>query len=144
MYVKNIVQFMEIYLRLYLNHQTNYMASFTDNHSQSPKFAIEYYVENATLAQREKKTIEARLHKLAQGHRDISGASVALECVSGANKRAEYRARMVVYCKPANIAATCTQDSVRSAVSEALEAVERQIREQRERMRARHRNVRIQ
>ncbi len=120
------------------------MAPFTDNHSPSPKFAIEYYVENATLGQREKNTIEARLHKLAHGHRDISGASVALECVSGANKRAEYRARMVVYCKPANIAATCTQDSVRSAVSEALEAVERQIREQRERMRARHRSVRIQ
>lgn len=108
-----------------------------------PNFAIEYYAESSHLSQREKTSVEARLHKLAQGHRDIAGASIAVECVSGANKRAEYKARLVVYCKPSNIAASRIQDSVRSAVSEALEAVERQVREQRERMRDRHRSARV-
>ena len=107
-----------------------------------PEFAIEYYVEGAHLSQRQKDTIEVRLKKLAYGHRDIAGASVAVECVSGANKRAEYKVRLVVYCKPSNIAAARTQDSVRGAISEALEAVARQIREQRERMRDRHRAAR--
>lgn len=110
--------------------------------THSPKFAIEYYAEGAHLSQRDKDAIETRIHKLARGHRDIAGASVAIECVSGTNKHAEYKARLVVYCKPANIAASRTQPSFRSAVSEALEAVERQIREQRERMRDRHRTAR--
>ncbi|MXW81998.1 MAG: HPF/RaiA family ribosome-associated protein [Rhodothermaceae bacterium] len=107
------------------------------------EFAIEYYVEGTHLSQRQKDAIEVRLNKLAQGHRDIAGASVAVECVSGANRRAEYRVRLVVYRKPSNIAATRTQDSVRGAISEALEAVVRQIREQRERMRDRHRAARV-
>lgn len=110
-----------------------------DKHSHSPPFSIEYYVENARLGQREKGAIESRISKLAHSHRNISGASVALECVSGSNKRAEYKVRLVVYCKPTNIAASRTQDSVRLAVSEALEAIERQVREQRERMRERRR-----
>ena len=111
-------------------------------HAESPEFAIEYYTEGAHLSQRDKNAIEKRIHKLARGHRDIAGASVALECVSGANNHAEYKARLVVYCKPANIAASRTQSSIRFAVSEALEAIERQIREQRERMRDRHRTAR--
>ncbi len=118
------------------------MAVNSNKHVQAPEFAIEYYAEGANLGQREKDAIEARIRKLARGYRDISGASVALECVSGANKRSEYKARLVVYCKPANIVATCTQDSIHMAVNEALDAVSRQIREQRERMRDRHRTVR--
>lgn len=108
----------------------------------SPKFSIEYYAESVHLSQRDKDSIEARIHKLARGHRDISGASVAVERISGTKKHAEYKARLVVYCRPANIAASRTHVLVRSAVSEALEAIERQIREQRERMRDRHRAAR--
>jgi len=114
--------------------------------AHTPRFDIEYYTESANLTEREKKIIESRVHKLARGHRDISGASVALECVSGANKRAEYKARLVVYCKPANVAASRTHASVYSAVTDALDAVERQIRDQRDRMRDRlrtHRTVHL-
>jgi len=114
--------------------------SLKRNHSSD--FDIEYYAENATLSQREKSTIENRIYKLSKGHRDISGVSVALECISGDNKRAEYRARLVVYCKPANIVASRTHESIYSAITDALEAIERQIRDQRERMRDRHRTAR--
>ncbi len=111
--------------------------------SLSSDFDIEYYTENATLSHREKSMIENRINKLSRGHQDISGVSVALECVSGANKRAEYKARLVVYCKPTNIAASRTNESIYCAVTDTLEAVERQIRDQRERMRNRHRTARV-
>jgi len=118
------------------------MTSNSNKDIRSPEFTIEYYADSAHLQQRDKDTIEARIYKLARGYRDIAGASVAIECVSGANKRAEYKARLVVYCKPANVVSSRTHDSVQTAVSDALEAVERQIREQRERMRDRHRGAR--
>lgn len=102
-------------------------------------FPIEYYAEGARLSDRQRTGIESRLRKLATRHRDISGASVAVELVSGDTRRAEYRARLVLYCKPANIAATHKSHSVFEAATEALEAVERQVRSQRERMRERSR-----
>ncbi|MCY4171098.1 MAG: ribosome-associated translation inhibitor RaiA [Bacteroidetes bacterium] len=118
------------------------MANVSSNPTHSPDFDIEYYTENATLSNREKSLIEHRMNKLTKGHRDISGASVAVECISGDNKRAEYKARLVVYCKPANIVGSSTHQSIYSAVTDALEAIERQVRDQRERMRDRHRTAR--
>ena len=104
-----------------------------------PDFPIQYYAESARLSQRQRTGIESRLRKLASRHRDISGASVAVELVSGDTRRAEYRARLVLYCKPVNIAATHKSHSVVEAATEALEAVARQVRSQRERMRERSR-----
>ena len=118
------------------------MSTNSNEHSNPFPFSIEYYVEDGRLGKRERDAIDSRIYRLAHGYRNISGASVALECVSGSNKRAEYKIRVVVYCKPTNIAASRTQDSDRLAVSEALEAIERQVREQRERMRDRHRSGR--
>ncbi|MDE2731768.1 MAG: HPF/RaiA family ribosome-associated protein [Bacteroidota bacterium] len=106
---------------------------------QQADFPIEYYAEGARLPQRQRTGLESRLRKLASRHRDISGASIAVELVSGDNRRAEYRARLVLYCKPANIAATHKSHSVTEAATEAMEAVERQMRSQRERMRERSR-----
>lgn len=102
-------------------------------------FPIEYYAESARLSQKQRNTIQSRLHKLASRHRDISGASVALELVSGDTRHAEYKARLVLYCKPANIAATHKSHSVVEAVTEAFEGVARQVRSQRERIRERSR-----
>ena len=106
-------------------------------------FSIEYYIGSAKLSQKQQNTIQTRLHKLAAGHRDIAGASVAVELISGANRREEYKARLVLYCKPANVAAVHKADSVNEAVAEALEAVERQVRSQRERVRERSRGHRV-
>ena len=102
-------------------------------------FPIEYYDEGAQLSMKQRDGLESRLQKLASRHRDISGASVAVELISGDNRRSEYKARLVLYCKPANIAAIHESHSVVEAVTEALEAVERQVRSQRERMRERSR-----
>ena len=144
MYAENTATFTDLLFQIHKYSLEHILTVSKENNKQNmSEFAIEYYVEGTHLSQRQKDAIEIRLKKLAQGHRDIAGASVAVECVSGANRRAEYRVRLVVYCKPSNIAATRTQDSVRGAISEALEAVVRQIREQRERMRDRHRTARV-
>lgn len=144
MYAKNTVTFTDLLFQVHKNSLEHILTVSKENiKRRMSEFAIEYYVEGTHLGQRQKDTIEVRLNKLARGHRDIAGASVAVECVSGANKRAEYKVRLVVYRKPSNIAATRTQDSVRGAINEALEAVVRQIREQRERVRDRHRTARV-
>ena len=102
-------------------------------------FPIEYYAESAHISLKQRGTIDTRLRKLASRHKDISGASVAVERVSGTTRRAAYKARIVLYCKPANIAGTDESPAVAEAVTEALEAVERQVRSQRERIRERSR-----
>lgn len=105
-------------------------------------FSIEYYAESAHLSQRQRNAVETRLQKLAAGHRDIAGASVAVERIGGDARYAKYKARLVIYCKPSNVAAVHKSDSISDAVSEALEAAERQIRSQRERVRERSRAAR--
>ncbi len=109
---------------------------------QAANFAIEYYAESVKLSRRQRTIVETRLHKLAAGHRDIAGASVAVERIGGDTRYAKYKARLVIYCKPSNVAAIHKSDSINSAVTEALEAVERQVRRQRERFRERSRAAR--
>ena len=104
-----------------------------------PDLAIEYRTEDATLTDDMKAKVVRRLQRLAGGYRDISGAAVAIENVRGTKRNASYRCRLVVYVKPTNIAAVHKASSETVALLEALDAAERQIREQRARMRERQR-----
>ena len=117
-------------------------AKSTKASAQAAKFSIEYYTENARLSVRQRNVVETRLQKLASGHRDVTGASVAVERVGGDVRYAKYKARLVIYCKPSNVVAVHKSDSISDAMAEALEAVERQIRSQRDRVRERHRVAR--
>ena len=103
---------------------------------------IEYHSETADFTDAQKAKVERRLQKLSGGHRAIAGAFVGVHVVSGANRHQEYRARVVLYRRPSNIAASSTADTVSLAVQDALDAVERMTREQRERMRERSRSRR--
>ena len=102
-------------------------------------FTVEYHTETHELTDSLRAKVEQRLEKLARGHRDITGASLAVQMVSGANRRHEYKVRLVLYHKPDNIAAVHKADTVANALLEALDAVERQVREHRERQRERTR-----
>lgn len=104
--------------------------------------AVEYHTETIEFTDAVKAKVDARLRKLASGHRDISGASVAINIISGANRHQEYRARVVLYHRPSNVVAIRKDATVSNAVLEAVEAIERQVRDQRERMRERNRNRR--
>ena len=102
-------------------------------------FTIEYHTESIEFTNGLKAKLEKRLEKLAGRHRDITGASLAVHNVSGNNRHHEFKVRLVLYHRPDNIAAVRKANTVANAVLEALDAVERQVRQQRDRLRERNR-----
>lgn len=80
--------------------------------------------------------IEDRLIQLAKGHSDITGAAATLEQPAAGQKTPHiFEATVVVYTRPNNITATEKQDQPELALKGALDAVERQIRQQRNKLR---------
>ena len=79
---------------------------------------------------------ETRLMKLTKGQTDITGASVVLEYEDeGAETPHVHRARVVTYTRPEYINGTEIADTAIAALKGALNAVERQVREKRDRLR---------
>ena len=103
------------------------------------KVTIEFHDETTELTDRLRTKVEGRVHRLARGHRDMTGVSVAASLVSGATRQPEYRVRVVIYHKLGNVAAACEANEVSGALREALDAVERQVRVHRERTREKNR-----
>jgi ribosome-associated translation inhibitor RaiA len=85
------------------------------------------FVEDALLDE-----AAVRLRELAQGHNDMIGASVALEELTGAETPYAYRVRVVAYIKPNNVVAVEKGETLELALKGAVDAVERQVRELRE------------
>ena len=102
-------------------------------------FSIEYAVEDATLTERMKAKVQRRMRKLVNGYKDIFGVAVALRNVTGTKRNPDYKCRMIIYAKPVNIVAVQNASMESVAMLGALDSVERQIRDRRERMRERHR-----
>lgn len=80
--------------------------------------------------------VEERVLKLAKGHTDITGAAVNLTQPSQ-NTQTPYifEVTVVLYVRPANIVATEEAGDLEGALKGALDAVERQMREKREKLR---------
>lgn len=102
-------------------------------------FDIEYSSSIPELTDTLKAKVEKRLQKLANGHKDLTGASLGIDTPSGAHQHKEYRVRLVVYRRPENVVVVQTGDSISSVLNAVLGVAERQVREQRERQRARSR-----
>jgi ribosomal subunit interface protein len=98
-------------------------------------FEIEYQSDSPELTDEIKEKAEKRLQKLARGRRDVTGAAIAVSTTSGGNGPREYRVRIVVYQRAGNVAAVEKGDTVASAMLEAVDAAERQVREGREKRR---------
>jgi ribosome-associated translation inhibitor RaiA len=96
--------------------------------------------EVGDLEEKLRSEAETRLLRLARGHTDFTGASVIVENIDRqAPNPYWYRARIVAYVKPEYIDGTKEADTAISAMKGALDAVERQVRETREKIRDRHR-----
>lgn len=80
---------------------------------------------------------EQRLRKLAEGHNDIIGAAVSLDELTGDETPHFYQARIVVYMRPSDLASVEKADDPVTALEEALESIERQVRDYREKLRER-------
>jgi ribosomal subunit interface protein len=100
-------------------------------------FAFEFYSEVPRVSEDLKIETEHRLRKLAHGHSDMVGADVAVEPLAQREQSYLYRARVVVYIRPTNLAASEQGDTVEGALKGALSAVERQVREHRKKLRER-------
>jgi ribosome-associated translation inhibitor RaiA len=103
------------------------------------EFDFEFYNELENLGDLEEKLrdeAETRLRKLSKGHTDITGAAVSLESLDkGAETNYIVRARVVAYVRPENIVGVEKGDNPLSALKNALSAVERQVREKRDKLR---------
>ena len=81
---------------------------------------------------------ETRLRKLTKGHTDVTGAAIIMEHIDkDAKSPYRYRARVVAYTRPEHIAGIEEADTPQNALKNALNAVERQVREKREKLRER-------
>lgn len=74
------------------------------------------------------------LRDLAEGHTDMTGAAISIEIPAHGETPPLYEVTVIVYARPNNIAATKKTPDVFGALNESLEAVERQIRNKRERL----------
>ncbi len=102
-------------------------------------FYIDYDAEIEGFTDSLKADVEKRLRDLAGEDTDMVGAAVAVTAPGkGADERGAepflYQARVVVYARPEDIAAVKKDESVPVALHEALSAVERQVREKREKL----------
>lgn len=100
-------------------------------------------VENLGEAVDERLYTEAdtRLRKLQKGHTDLVGAAVSIEQPAKAQTDFVYRARVVVYIRPENVAAAAQAAEPLAALKQALSGIERQVRERREKLRQRTRQA---
>ena len=110
---------------------------------EATAFSVEYHTDTPELTDALKAKLEMRLQKLLKRHHDVTGASLAVKTLTGKNGTAHhrYRVRLVVYQRPENVAAAREDDHVSSALQEVIDAVERQVRERRERQRSRSRRA---
>ena len=80
---------------------------------------------------------ETRMRKLSKGHTDVTGVDIVLEQIVEAATPYLYRARVVAFTRPEYVAGVEEADTALAALKGALNAVERQVREKREKLRER-------
>ena len=98
-------------------------------------FSFEYYSEIPGPEDKLRDEAERRLLALTEGHDDLVGASVTMEELTGETTPHRYQATIVVFKRPDNVAATEKAETPQVALKGALRAVERQVRELRDRLR---------
>ena len=77
---------------------------------------------------------DTRLRDLAEDHSDLRGAAVNIRRPAKAETNFIYEVTVAVYARPKQIAATQKDSDPLTALNDALDAVERQIREKRAKM----------
>jgi hypothetical protein len=102
-------------------------------------FTFEFYTDVPNLSDSLQSSLrdsaQEQLLALTKSHDDLVGASVAIDQPVDGETSYLYRARVVVYARPEQIVAVQKSEAIKSALRGALSAVERQVREKRERLR---------
>jgi ribosome-associated translation inhibitor RaiA len=101
------------------------------DHNELP---IEFDIVTPGLPDQMKQEVENRLQSLAKGHTDLIGASVTLDQPVHRETGFLYQARIVVYMRPENLYASEKLETGEGALKGALDAIERQVRERRDKL----------
>ena len=112
----------------------------------SSDFYIDYNIEVSEVGSEFNRETEQRLRELAASHSDMVGAAVAVEKAADTQSYDLYRVRIVVYKRPQDIAVTKQDEDPMVTLREALDALEEQVRESREKLaeKAPHRDSQIE
>lgn len=97
-------------------------------------FKFEFYTQVPDPERSLRAEAEDRLRELAAGHSGMIGASVAVEQLTHGETLHVYQARVVAYAKPDNVVAVEKGETAEKALKGALDAVERQVRDLRDRL----------
>jgi ribosomal subunit interface protein len=100
----------------------------------SSDFYIDYNIEVSDVGEEFKREIEQQLGELARDHTDMVGAAVALEKTADTQSYDLYRVRILVYMRPQDIVVSKQDANPMVALRDALDTLERQIRESREKL----------
>jgi len=99
----------------------------------SSDFYIDYNIE-VEVSDAFKRETEGRLRELTDAHQDIVGAAVALEKVADTQTFDVHRVRIVVYKRPQDLNVAKQDPDPMVALREALDTLEEQVRESREKL----------
>jgi ribosome-associated translation inhibitor RaiA len=99
------------------------------------EFSFEFHSEIPDPDEALRTEAKRRLLALTEGHDDLIGASLTMEELTGETTPHRYQATVVVFKRPDNVAATEKSETPDGALKGALSAVERQVRELRNRLR---------
>ncbi|MGE5377292.1 MAG: HPF/RaiA family ribosome-associated protein [Bacteroidota bacterium] len=97
----------------------------------SSDFYIDYNLEVAGSGEEFKHETERQLQELAADHSDMVGAAVAVEKVADTQTYDVYRVRILVYMRPQDLVVTKQDADPMMALREALDTLEKQVRETR-------------
>ncbi len=97
-------------------------------------FYVDYNVEVSEVGDEFKREIEQRVRELAADHSDIIGAAVAVEKTVDTQSYDLYRVRILVYKRPKDIVVSKQDADPRVALRDALDTLERLVRESREKL----------
>lgn len=100
----------------------------------SSDFYIDYNIEVSGVGDEFNRETEQRLRGLASEQSDIVGAAVSLEKVADTQTYDVLRVRIVVYKRPQEIVVTKQGEEPMVTLREALDTLEAQVRESREKL----------
>lgn len=78
---------------------------------------------------------DTELRELAKGHDDVTGAAINIREPASGETSYWFEATVVVYSRPEHVSATEKADDPAAALKGALQAIKRQIRERRAKLR---------
>lgn len=100
----------------------------------SSDFYIDYNIEVSEVGDEFQRETEQQLRELTSSHSDIIGAAVAVEKTADTTTYDVYRVRIVVYKRPQDIAVSKQDVDPMVALRAALDVLEEQVRESREKL----------